>query len=266
MNITADEFPVVSGQRSGIDGRPVFDDDVARLHGWKVGLENIGGIVEGDRNDFTAGALRRLEAAPVELGQIGVVPALVACSFREDKDGNALFDVGDRFLDHLQSFFQVISVQEQAEEKFHIPGEQRYVFEVALCDIAAAVFHLAVADDDVEEAQVVSHEQDGLVLGNIVQADHGDLCPADKQENFKSALHNAQHGQFRLYGIKLPDQGLNQKKRHGQDTVDNNKYNGNQCSKHLFCPFPVPVWFHDLRGHRPRLFQSEPLLSHICPD
>ena len=81
-----------------IDWSAVFNDYVCLLDPREMCFKDFDGIIQGKRNNGTAGFLGNLEAAFLKFQH--VIPR-GTCTFRENADGTAAFDGGNTVEDRL---------------------------------------------------------------------------------------------------------------------------------------------------------------------
>ena len=79
-----------------------------------VALEYFAGVVDRDRDDRCAGALRDLQGTSVEGQHTRLAgEVFIAGAFREDAHGDAVLYIINRLVDGLHAFADVVAVQEE---------------------------------------------------------------------------------------------------------------------------------------------------------
>ena len=137
----------------------VFDDDMYFFDTREMCFKNVSGIVHADRNNCTSGLFCNFKCAVAEW-EYGKLFALVAGSFRENADGNAIFYIINCLKDRLQTFSHIVPVKEETVQILHPGGEKRNFFHFFFRNVAGQALAAAVGQKNVKIAAVVADERE----------------------------------------------------------------------------------------------------------
>ena len=109
-----------------INRRTILNRDMGWFYKWYVILNDVTCVCDRHWNDRTSGLFSDFQTAFFKWCHF---IAVSAGAFRENADGNALFDIFDSLQNGFQAGFHVITFQKQAVKSFHPDVQQRHFFQ-----------------------------------------------------------------------------------------------------------------------------------------
>ena len=186
---------------------------------WEMCFKNVSSIVHADRNDRTPGLFGNFKCTVTEWKHRKLF-AIVAGSFRENADGNAIFYIINCLKDRLQTFSHIVSVKEETVQILHPCGKKRNLFHFFFGNITGQTPAPAVSKENIKITAVVA-DKEYRFIRNIFFTDHGCRDTGHLKNHFKAPLNDAQRTDIFGSAIEFTNDPFHQKNRNGQDQVKN---------------------------------------------
>ena len=190
-------------------------------------------VGNGDRDDRTAGLGCHFHTSFFEWKHLAI---FASGSFRENTDGDSLFDIVYASQDHLHTGTHVTAVQKQTVQPFHPVAEQRIFEHLCLCYIAGQIRTLRIGQQNIKIAAVVAYIENSLILWDIFMTNIIDLRTCYPQNKFENTLNHAKGADVSGTGIYFPDEPFDQQDRDTYDQVEQNDQHYQYKTYHKITP------------------------------
>ena len=194
---------------------------------WYVILNDVTCVCNRHWNDRTSGLFSDFQTAFFKWCHF---IAVSAGAFRENADGNALFDIFDSLQNGFQAGFHVITFQKQAVKSFHPDVQQRHFFQWIFGNVACQIFAECIRNNDVKIAVVVCHIQHRCIFRNVFLTDNSQFNATDPVDDPKCPLYHPQTADIAQMRVLFSNQPFHKQNRNTENQIAYSEQNGENCS------------------------------------